>query len=81
VPADLSQAVSDTAGPDFAFFGNDAGNFITMAVDVDFVLDAPGLGTRSFSVLQGISRGGRGGGVPRGSRFTDRWTVSKKPAP
>ncbi len=81
VPADLSQAVSDTTGSEFTFFGNDPGDFVTMELDVDFALDTFGLGPRNVSVIQGISHWGRGGGGPRGSRPEEKWTVTKEKSP
>ena len=54
VPVNAAGAVGDTAGGDFAFFGNDPGDFIAMANDGDLVLDSFHWGKQNYGVIQGL---------------------------
>ncbi len=77
VPVDAAGAVGDTAGGDFAFFGNDPGDFIAMANDEDLVLDSFHWGKQNYGVIQGLIYWWLGVGPETDSRFADQWTVEK----
>jgi len=78
VPVDVSGAVSDDRGGDFAYFGNDPGDFIAMANGQDFLLDSFISGKQNIPVFQGIAYWWRGIGADTNSRFDDFWTVRRQ---
>jgi transglutaminase-like putative cysteine protease len=78
VPVDTSGAVGDAGGSDFAWFGNDPGDFIAMAGGQDFLLDSFVSGKQNTPVFQGIAYWWRGSGPDRNNRYTELWTVRKQ---
>ena len=81
VPVDCSVAVGDKNGTDFAFFGHEAGDFLTFADDQDFVVDSVVSGKQHISIFQGLSHWWRGSGSGTDSRTVERWTVTKEKMP
>ncbi len=79
VPVDASGAVGDSRGGDFAFFGNDPGDFIAMANGQDFLLDSFISGKQNTPLFQGIVHWWRGSGADKNYRFDELWTVRKEP--
>jgi transglutaminase-like putative cysteine protease len=75
VPVDVSGAVSDRERGEFACFGNDPGDFVTMHLDHDLVLPTVGGGKEARFGLQRFTYGWRGKGSAKGERMQDRWTV------
>jgi hypothetical protein len=78
VPVDCSAAVCDTAGDDFACFGNDAGDFIALADDHDFVIDTIIAGKQHLTSNQHVQYWWRGTGSEATTKFNDLWTVKKQ---
>ena len=81
VPVDCSVAVGDKNGPDFAFFGNEGGDFLTLGDDQDFVIDSFVSGQQHLTILQGVAHWWRGSGPSTNSRYEERWTVIKEKLP
>jgi transglutaminase-like putative cysteine protease len=75
VPVDSSAAVGDTGGQDFAWFGNDPGDHITMTDDGDLVVDTYRFGRQNIGYLQGIVHWWVGSGDDKNFSQKDRWTV------
>jgi len=80
VPVDAAGAVGDDRGGDFAYFGNDPGDFIAMAGGQDFLLESFVAGKQNIAVFQGVAYWWRGSGADTNSRFEDLWTVRKQRA-
>ncbi|MGA2259477.1 MAG: transglutaminase domain-containing protein [Thermoguttaceae bacterium] len=78
VPVDASGAVGDDHGGDFAHFGNDPGDFISMASGQDFLLDSFVSGKQNTSLFQGIVYWLRGSSADKTNRFEELWTVRKE---
>ncbi|HEX3314152.1 MAG TPA: transglutaminase-like domain-containing protein [Gemmataceae bacterium] len=81
VPVDCSVAVGDKKGPDFAFFGNEGGDFLAFAADQDFEVETHVSGKQHIDIFQGIVHWWRGNGPSTNSRFEERWTVTKEKLP
>ena len=81
VPVDCSVAVGDKKGPDFAFFGNEGGDFLTFAADQDFEVETHVSGKQHIDIFQGVVHWWRGSGTGKNSRFEEHWTVTKEKLP
>jgi hypothetical protein len=75
VPVDTSGAVGDTAGNDYAFLGNDPGDFVAMAADSDLLVDSFVAGRQDVQCLQGCPYWWRGSGGDAGASYVDDWLV------
>jgi hypothetical protein len=60
-------------------FGEDAGNFLTLHVDTDLVIDAGPLGPRNVRWLQGVGRWAVGLGPMQVTTARHDWTVRELP--
>jgi hypothetical protein len=81
VPVDSSAAVTDKSSNDFSHIGNENGDFLAMANDLDLSVDSVISGRQNVSVIQGITYWWRGSGGDQGNRYEDFWTVQKEKAP
>lgn len=78
VPVDpASAALSDKEG--LRHFGHDAGNFLTMHVDPDLLVNTVHFGQKSVTWLQGVSYWVAGGGTADGGVSKTDWQVRKRP--
>jgi hypothetical protein len=78
VPVDMSSAVTDQEGSDFRWFGNEAGNFLTMAEGEDMTVDSFIAGPKNVSIFQGVNYWWRGRGDQKTASYVDIWTVKKE---
>jgi transglutaminase-like putative cysteine protease len=79
IPVEMSGAVSDKSGDSSLYFGRDSGQFLTMSVNTDYVIDAQAWGTKRLLALQGVCYWGIGAGTFDGCTEVDRWTVADIP--
>ena len=76
VPIEMSGAVSDKTGDPSLYFGRDTGQFLTMSVNTDYIIDAEQWGMKRLLALQGICCWGEGAGTMNGSKQQDAWIIS-----
>jgi transglutaminase-like putative cysteine protease len=77
VPADLSSAVVHDRSPEkLRYFGSDRGDFLTLHVDTDLVLDTVHFGSRSMTYLQNSAYWATGSGSFEGAIVTKDWRVT-----
>jgi hypothetical protein len=81
VPVDSSGAVTDTAGSEFAYFGNDEGDHIAFARDQDYIVNSFVSGQQHVAIFQGVTYWWRGSGNDKNSREDEHWTVTKEKLP
>ena len=80
VPVDLSSAVVHDKTPEgLRYFGNDAGDFLTVHVDPDLKVDSPHFGVKSFPLLQSFHYFVDGAGKLDEVKFHREWTVETLP--
>ncbi len=82
VPVDVSAAVEFGNKIDsdiLSSFGNEDGNFVTMHIDQDLLLEEPQESRNVFG-LQTVEYTWRGRGS-RAARYEEKWTVEKAPLP
>jgi transglutaminase-like putative cysteine protease len=78
VPVDpASAALSDKEG--LRHFGHDAGNFLTMHVDPDLLVNTVHFGQKTVPWLQGVSYWVAGAGSTEGGVTKTDWQVKKRP--
>lgn len=75
IPVDSSGAVSDTNGRDRAYFGNDNGDHIAMAIDQDLQVNSLVSGMQTIGVIQGLLYWWRGRGPDKEAKYDELWTV------
>jgi transglutaminase-like putative cysteine protease len=75
VPVEMSGAVSNKQDDASVYFGCDTGQFLSMSVDTDYVIDAQSWGTKHLLALQDIYLWSEGTGTYDGSSERDRWQV------
>jgi transglutaminase-like putative cysteine protease len=80
IPVDLSSGIIDDSRGEFAYFGNDDGDFVVMHVDTDFVLDSFVGGRLTVYLSQGVMWWQRGGSG-KGERVKGKWSVAKSDPP
>lgn len=78
VPFDAASAVGATDGSALAFFGNDPGDFVTMHVDQDLLIDSFVAGKQNFFVSQGICAWCS---PNKALASKENWTVQKEAMP
>lgn len=78
VPVDLARAVLDKSAADPGYFGTDAGDFLTLHVDPDMVIDAGPFGAKSLVNLQRPAWWVTGRGSVTPTAVSEDWKV--KPA-
>jgi hypothetical protein len=79
IPVDTAAAVNSPHAGDFAFFGNDPGDFITLAHDPVGSIDTFLAGKREGVAAQAISLWWHSNEKTRKVRFETTWTVTKEP--
>lgn len=78
VPVDPASAVlHDRSKAGLRYFGNDAGDFLTMHLDTDLQVDSIHFGKKTLPWLQGITYWVAGIGNPDQAIVTERWEVRK----
>jgi transglutaminase-like putative cysteine protease len=78
VPVDLAGAVLDSVRGEFAYFGNDPGDFLVLHVDQDLGLNSFVQGKQTLFGLQGVYYWWRGTGQGNEARFQEKWVVEKQ---
>jgi Transglutaminase-like superfamily len=78
VPLDMAAAVTDKDRGEFAHFGNDHGDFITMFPDQDYELDTFVSGKSRGYGMQGLAWWFKGDGVGD-IKTKEYWSVTKEP--
>jgi len=81
VPVDLSAASQDNSPDQFAFFGNDPGDFLVMNIDQDLILNSAIAGKCTAFGLQRIRYWWQGSGSTKGERTRESWTVEDQDLP
>jgi transglutaminase-like putative cysteine protease len=80
VPVDLSSAVlHDKTEKGLQFFGHDLGDFLTVHVNPDLVLDSVHFGRKDADWLQGVNFWVTGNGILDGQTSREDWKVTTKP--
>jgi transglutaminase-like putative cysteine protease len=79
IPVEMSGAVSNKTDDSSLYFGRDTGQFLTMSVNTDYVIDAHSWGTKHLLALQGICYWSAGTGSFDGCRENDNWCVENLP--
>lgn len=78
VPVDPASAVlHDRSKAGLRYFGNDAGDFLTLHLDTDLQVDSIHFGKKTLPWLQGVSYWVAGIGNPDKAVVTERWEVRK----
>lgn len=81
VPADPAGAVMhDKSVGKLEYFGNDPGQFLTLHVDNELLLDTARFGVRKMTLLQRASFWARGDGSVQDAVMTEDWTVKRSVA-
>ena len=78
VPVDMSAAVTQKAGKELAHFGHDAGDFITLHLDSDFLVDTIHFGKKPLTWLQTPTWWVTGDGKLDPIKSTEDWKVVSK---
>ena len=80
VPVDLSSAVlHDKTEAGLLFFGHDPGDFLTLHVNPDLVVDSVHFGRKEVDCLQGIAFWVTGSGSTDGQTIREDWKVTSGP--
>lgn len=78
VPVDPASAVlHDQSKEGVRYFGNDAGDFLTLHIDSDLLVDTHHFGKKTLPWLQGIAFWVAGGGTFDKPVTTEKWEVRK----
>ena len=79
VPVEMSAAVLDKSAPGLVYFGHSAGNFITLHIDPDLILDTQIFGDKRVDGLQNsaIWFHGKGTGLDKVNRRFN-WAVARR---
>jgi hypothetical protein len=79
VPVEMSGAVLDKSAPDLAYFGHSDGNFVTLHIDPDLILDTQIVGDQRVDGLQNsaIWLHGSGTGLDKVNRRF-HWAVARR---
>lgn len=78
VPVDMAAAVDrESAEAQLRYFGQDKGDFITMHLDYELVVDTIHFGEKTIRCLQGASYWVTGSGTLDGRKRTETWVVEE----